>query len=112
MVTKNSSEEQIVRDKFIRSSNNFFLLPIFDIYVALKICILFLLRLETIVGILLTVAATLILYFCSAISQASLSIGTNLPWIVLSYTHVITLVQLVRMRFRRRENVCYMKNFF
>lgn len=85
--------------------NRICLLPLLELYSAIKICILFLARWETITGLVLTLGTTLILYYSANSSQASYSKGVNLPWMVLSYTHIITLTQLVRMRFRRREHV-------
>ncbi len=105
----NNSDAQGVRDQCIPSTSRICLLPLLEFYSAVKICILFMARLETIIGLALTLGTTIILYYCSNISHVSHSKGTNLnlPWMVLSYTHIITLSQLVRMRFRRREYVGY-----
>jgi hypothetical protein len=107
--TNNNSDTQGVSDQCIPSTSKICLFPLFELYSAVKICILFMARLETIIGLALTLGATIILYYCTNISHVSHSKGTNLnlPWMVLSYTHIITLSQLVRMRFRRREYVGY-----
>ena len=110
-VSSIEDEERYIRQKAL--SSNTFVTFLFNVYVAIKLFVLFLLcRYEALAGILLTVGTTLLVYFSSTEraygvtdDQHSIS-GATMPWDILSFVLVLPMSRLAVLSFRRRESVC------